>query len=159
MRPAPDTHKQLEAFMRARLKDPQLSLPTFKLYGGRFGSLVTKTLKIGAITFGRRIIVTPQLVKRDEAGRACVPAWLLAHEGTHVLQYERAGVFGFLASYLRDYFKLLFGGRKIDALARMEAYRAIAHEQDAREAEQDYRRWCQENAVEGDENTLLPLEL
>ena len=157
MRLTPETHKHVEEFMRARLADPQLSLPPIKMYGGRFGRVVTKTLKIGAITLGRRIIVTPNLVKTDEQGRVCVPGWLLAHEGTHVIQYERAGLFGFFAQYLRNYFKILFGSRKMDAKARMEAYRAIAQEQDARDAEQDYKKWLADNALQGDENSLLTL--
>ena len=144
--------------MRARLRDPQLKLPPIELYGGRLGRVVTENLKIGAITFGRRIIVTPNLLKTDGEGRTCVPAWLLAHEGTHVLQYERAGMLGFFASYLRSYFKTLFGSRQLDAQARMAAYRSIEQEEDAREAEDDYRRWCEEQGLEGDENSLLPLE-
>jgi hypothetical protein len=145
--------------MRARLKDPQLRLPRIKLYGGRFGRVVTKNLNIGAITLGRRIIVSPNLVKTDAEGRMCVPAWLLAHEGTHVMQYERAGLFGFFASYLGNYFRIMLAGRKFSGRAHNAAYFAIEQEQDAREAEYDYRRWCEENGIEGDQHTLLPLDL
>lgn len=157
MRLTTDTHKHVEEFLRARERDPQVSFPPIKIYGGKFGRLVTKTFKIGAITLGRRIIVTPNLVKTDEQGQVFVPAWLLAHEGTHVLQYERAGMFGFLVSYLREYFKILVGSRKLDAAARMDAYRNIHHEKDARDAEQDYKKWMRENALDGDENSWLNL--
>lgn len=143
--------------MRARAKDPQIKLPPIQIYGGRLARLFTQTFKIGAITFGRRIIVKPALFRTDERGEVQVQAWLLAHEGTHVLQYQQAGMLGFFASYLREYFKILFGSRKLDAKARMEAYRNIRHEKDARDAEQDYRRWMQESGLEGDENSWLSL--
>jgi len=68
---------------------------------------VTRTLKIGASTFGRRVLVSPALARRDASQRLIVPGWLVAHEAVHVLQYERAGFVGFLVSYLKGYRRAL----------------------------------------------------
>lgn len=153
MRLTPETKRHVEEFMRFYFGDPQLSFPPIEMYGGKFGRLVTKTFKIGAITFGRRIIVSPNWVGVGEDGRPNVPGWLLAHEGTHVIQYERAGMLGFFASYLKDYFRILRQGRKLDAEARNLAYRAIRQEEEAREAERAYEKW-----LDGKPPQPLPLE-
>lgn len=147
MRLSPEAHRQVEEFMRVYFRDPQLKLPSIKIYGGKLGRLVTKLLNISAITIGRRIIVTPQLVRRDEAQRVTLPGWLLAHECAHVMQYERAGMLGFLASYLNEYVKTLRLSRKLDAGARNTAYRAIRHEREARAAEAEYAEWLAAGAA------------
>lgn len=141
MQLTPETHRHLEDFMRVYFNDPQLTLPPVRMYGGRFARFFTRTFKIGAITIGRRIVVTPNLVLPMEDGQWGVPGWLLAHEGTHVIQYQRAGLFGFLGSYLKDYFKTLRKGLKMDAKSRNEAYRAIRQEEHARAAEEAYEQW------------------
>jgi hypothetical protein len=98
-------------------------------------------LKISAITFGRRVIVSPALVRRDDRRRLIIPGWLLAHEAIHVLQYERNGFLRFLIAYLRAYLRALREQKGIGAAARMNAYLAIEEEQSAREAERAYRVW------------------
>lgn len=135
--------------MRVHFRDPHLKFPSIKVYGGKFGRLVTRALDIGAITIGRRIIVSPQLVERDaDACRVTMPGWLLAHECVHVMQYERAGMLGFLVSYVNEYFKTLRLSRNFDAGARNAAYRAIRHEQEAREAEAEYAEWVAARTAE-----------
>ncbi len=82
---------------------------------------MTYAFRIGAITFGRHILVKPALIERAEDGRLIVPAWLVAHETTHVLQYTDAGFVGFIVAYLRDYFNCLREFGKWNSAARMTA--------------------------------------
>ena len=140
MKLAHESHARVEEFLRQHLGDPGLRLPAFSLYTGRFAWLLMKGLKMGAITFGRHIFVSPALVGRSEDGRAIVPGWLIVHESVHVLQYERVGYLRFFFEYLRGYWRALRASGKWDAAGRMEAYLAIAAECDAREAEHAYRR-------------------
>lgn len=131
----------MEDFHRVFGGDEGLRLPPVHLYKGRVSRWLTHTFHIGAITFGRHIFVKPELVKQDDEGRWTVPAWLLAHETTHVLQYERAGFVRFLISYLWDYWHCLRRQQKWDASARLEAYMAIKVEAIARQAEIAYAAW------------------
>jgi hypothetical protein len=71
---------------------------------------------------------------------------LIAHETTHVLQYEEAGFVGFLISYLRDYWCCLRQQKRWDAAARMEAYQTIKAECAARDAEGAYAAWAEKQA-------------
>ena len=93
---------------------------------------------MSGITFGRHVFVRSSFVKRDAAGRATMPGWLLVHEATHVLQYEERGFARFLRGYLRGYWRALRAGRRWDAAGHMAAYRAIAEEREARAAERAY---------------------
>ncbi|HEX8473755.1 MAG TPA: hypothetical protein VF666_06950 [Pyrinomonadaceae bacterium] len=147
MRLSPETHRHIEEFLRVHFSDAQLKLPRIKIYGGKFGRFITTHLKIGAITIGSRIVVSPKLVGRDALGRVTLPGWLLAHECVHVMQYKHAGLIGFFVAYLREYFKTLRVSGKLDAAARNDAYRAIRHEREAREAEDEYARWLAEQAT------------
>jgi hypothetical protein len=131
----------MEAFHRHFGGDETLRLPPVHLYNGRVSRWVTNTFHIGAITFGRHVFIDPELTRRDTGGRWAAPAWLVAHETTHVLQYEAAGVVSFLISYLLDYWRGLRRQKRWDAAARMEAYSAIKAERAAREAERAYARW------------------
>lgn len=140
MRLSTDTHKQVEEFLRATSGDPHLRFPPIRVYGGRLSRLLTKTFKIGAITIGRHIVVSPNLMERDGEGRVRVPGWLLAHEGTHVMQYEQAGLFRFLRSYLREYWQSMRKG-KWTKEAHKEAYLNLSTEVAARAAEEAYAAW------------------
>jgi hypothetical protein len=133
-----ESHREVEEFFRVYMSRPELALPPFHVYAGPFARLLTEPAKVGAITLGRRVFVRPSLVKRDLTGRASVPAWLLVHEATHVLQYAERGVLRFLFGYLRGYFCGLMEGKGFDAAARTAAYMAIPEERAAREAERAY---------------------
>lgn len=123
-------------------------MPRVYVYAGGFAGLLTRVAGgVGAITFGRRVFVKPSLVRKDSKGRASLPAWLLVHEATHVLQYEERGMLRFLAGYLRGYFRgLKEEGKGFGSAARNKAYLAIPEECAAREAERAYvesrRRSC-----------------
>jgi hypothetical protein len=157
---AADSHKHIEAFHRYFAGDEKLRLPPVYLYKGRVARWVTHRFHIGAITFGRHVFVKPELIKQNEEGRWTVPAWLVAHETTHVLQYEAAGFVGFLASYLRDYWRSLRRQEKWNAAARMAAYFAIEVECAAREAESAYAAWKSRDEGRGmrDEGVAIQLE-
>jgi hypothetical protein len=139
-----DSHQHIEAFHRHFGDDKALRLPPVHLHHGRVARWVTHAFHISAITFGRHVFIKPELTTRDERGRWTAPAWLVAHETTHVLQYEEAGFVRFLISYLLDYWRGLRRLKRWDAAARMEAYSAIKVECAAREAERAYARWLHE---------------
>jgi len=138
MRLSGESHREVEEFFRKHRSEPGLVLPQFHVHAGPFARLLTESAKVGAITFGRRVFVRPSLIKRDSDGRASVPAWLLVHEATHVLQYAERGMLRFLAGYLRGYFRGLKEEKGFDAAARTAAYMAIPEERAAREAEHAY---------------------
>lgn len=141
MRLAAESHRLIEEFLRDRFRLEMLKLPPMRLYRGRLARWLTGTFQIGAITFGRRIFVEPGMVTRDEAGRLKVPGWLLAHEATHVWQYQSAAWAGFLFSYLGGYWRALRVQRKWGREARLAAYLAIMEECEARESETAYAVW------------------
>jgi Domain of unknown function (DUF4157) len=151
MRLAVDSHRLIEEFLRERFGLETLKLPPLSLYHGRVARWVTSTFRIGAITFGRRIFVAPKMVTTDATGRLRIPGWLVAHEATHVWQYECAGFAGFLASYLAGYWRALRGQRKWGREARQAAYLAIREECEARESETAYAVWI---ALKGDGPTV-----
>ncbi|HYY58219.1 MAG TPA: DUF4157 domain-containing protein [Pyrinomonadaceae bacterium] len=141
MRLAVESQRLMEEFLRERFRLETLKLPPLSLYRGRVASWLTNTFRIGAITFGRRIFVAPKMVTPDETGRLKVPGWLVAHEATHVWQYECAGFAGFLSSYLAGYWRALRAQRKWGREARQAAYLAIREECEARESETAYAVW------------------
>jgi hypothetical protein len=147
MKLAAKSQAHLEVFLREHLGDESLRLPSLIVYCGRFAGLVTRLIGVGAITFGRFILVSPRLAARDERGRLIVPGWLMAHEVMHVVQYGRAGVINFLIEYFVGYWRTLREGKKLNAAARMRAYLSIAEECDARAAESAYKAWLSRAAV------------
>ncbi len=133
------TVKELQHFFRQHLNDCELRLPPITIHAGLSASLMMKAVGMGAITFGRHVFIRPALVKKDDEGRLCIPGWLLAHEIAHVLQYEQKGYLRFFRDYLRGYWRALRAGKSWVAQGRMVAYKAIAEELSAREAEHAYR--------------------
>ena len=137
------SHKHIEDFHRHFGRDEALRLPPVYLYNGRVSRWITHTFHIAAITFGRRIFVKPEFVRQNQDGKWTAPAWLVAHETTHVLQYEEAGFVRFLISYLLDYWRSLRIEKGWNARARLAAYCAIKVECEAREAEAAYAAWVE----------------
>ncbi len=121
MKLAAVSHAQLQSFLRYHFKDDTLNVPHIYVYTGSFARFVTRTLKIGAITFGRRVLVSPALVGRDASQQLIIP--------------------GFLVSYLKGYWRALRGQKGYGSAARMNAYLAIEEEKMAREAERAYQVW------------------
>lgn len=154
---APESHKQIEAFLREHLQREGLTLPPVHIYSGRLARWLTGRLQILAITFGRRIIVASKVLGRDAEGRLTVPASLIAHEATHVVQYQEAGMIGFLFSYLREYWRALREHRQgWKKGARNAAYFAIKHERQAYEAESAYTIWVELAKMSGVETASSP---
>ena len=151
MRLAPESHRQIEAFLRQRRGSESLRLPPVTVYSGRLSNLFTGTFRILAITLGRRVFVSAKVVRRDERGRLTVPAALLAHEAVHVLQYSEAGFLGFLFSYLREYWRELRAQPGWGRAARQAAYFAIRQEREAYEAEGAYHTWAEIVRLKGDD--------
>jgi hypothetical protein len=142
MKLARESHGRLEKFFREYFDDPQLVLPPIYLHRGRVARLVTKQLRVGAITIGRHILLSPDRVALDD-GNLCTKGWLVAHEATHVLQYEREGYVRFFFKYFYNYWRALHGGGKWDGEARMNAYLAIEAERIAHEVERAYQVWSE----------------
>jgi len=140
MKLARESHRRLERFFREYFDDPQLKLPPIYLHRGRIARLVTKQLRIGAITIGRHILLSPNRVTQAE-GNLCTKGWLVAHEAAHVLQYEREGYVRFFFRYFYGYWLALRAGGKWDREARMNAYLAIEAEREAHEVERAYQAW------------------
>jgi hypothetical protein len=140
MRLARATHEELERFFRVYRDDAALRLPPIEIHGGVAGRLMTLLAGgVGAITFGRHVFVSPQLMRRDADGLLRMPGWLLAHEAAHVLQYAERGWARFLRDYLSGYFGALrAGGRGWNRAARVAAYLAIREECEARAAEEAF---------------------
>jgi hypothetical protein len=139
MKLAADAHLEIERFLRRHFLDPELRLPSPHVHTGWFARCLMKAIKMGAVTFGRHIFVAPAFVERDAEGKIVVPAWLIAHESTHILQYQEAGYIKFFYHYLRGYWRALVEGGKWDASGRMAAYKAIAAEREAHAVEDAYR--------------------
>jgi hypothetical protein len=138
---APESQRRLEKFFRHHLRDESLRLPRVKFYAGRFTGLLTKTFRIGAITFGSRVFVAPRLICRGANSRLTLPAKLAVHEATHVLQYRRVGVVPFLFLYLRDYARALSREAGRAGARHRAAYLAISFEVEARAAAESYDAW------------------
>lgn len=144
MRLSPKSQQLVEEFLRERFRLETLQLRPIYIYHGRLALWITRTFRIGGITFGRHIFIAPGMITRDESGTLTVPGWLLVHEATHVWQYQLAGFIGFLVSYLGGYWRALRVEGKWDTDARTKAYLAIREECDARESEAIYSAWVAE---------------
>lgn len=128
------SHRRFEEFFRDFYGDDELVLPKIHIYSRRGSWLITTILKINGITIGRHIFIQPQFTWRDSQNRLCAPKDLIAHELTHSVQYARQGFFGFLKSYLGDFWKLLRKTKKWDFDSRHQAYLEIPQEIEARRA-------------------------
>ncbi len=152
MRLSADSHRRVERFLREHLNEPGLVLPPLRIYTGRFARLVTKALKVGAVTFGRHILFSPHKLVRDEAGRLVAPGWLVAHEALHVVQFAREGHARFLWGYVAEFWRLLRAGGAWGSEARNTAYLAISKELEAVKAQRAYQMWSERSGKVLDAN-------
>ncbi|MDX6271600.1 MAG: hypothetical protein QOD28_2823 [Acidobacteriota bacterium] len=141
MRLAEESRARLEQFFCWYERDEKLRLPVVFVHAGFWSHQLTRVLRIAAITVGRHIFVARKLIGRDVRGQLTMPGWLLAHEATHVRQYQREGFWPFLFNYAREYLAFLVRGGKFDAKARTKAYEQITREREAREVEAAYLKW------------------
>jgi hypothetical protein len=135
-----ECQRHLLRFLRHHGRDPRLDLPDLVIHWGRPAALLTRLLGASAVTFGRRVWISPRLVEPSAEG-AVISGALLAHEATHTLQYAAAGFLPFLLAYLRAYGRGLRREGAWSARGRTAAYHAIPAEQEAEAAEQAYREW------------------
>jgi len=147
MKIAAESRRKIEEFFRIYFKDENLVLPEFSIYCGFWARAICRTFKISGITLGRRIFIDPAFVTINLAeGKIYAPFQLIVHEATHVLQYAREGFFGFLIGYLKEWLAFLREQGKRDVQTRWQAYYAIKHEAEAREAATAYVEWKTELA-------------
>jgi hypothetical protein len=141
MRLSHKSHTQLESFFRDYYDDAELKLPEIRIFSKRAARLITKSNHVYAITFGRFIFVKPDILTRDSNDELYVSKELMAHEITHVLQYQKLGWLKFFYTYLSGYWKNLSKKEKWDFRARTEAYLEIPHEIEARFCATKFLEW------------------
>lgn len=142
MKLARGSHQRLEKFFREYFNDPELRLPRIYLHRGLLARLITKRLKVEAITIGRHIFLSPQRVTVVD-GCLSTKGWLVAHEAAHVLQYEREGYTRFLFRYFYGYLLALRGNGRWNREVSMNAYLAIEAERVAHDVERAYQAWSE----------------
>lgn len=140
MKLARESHLRLETFFREYFNEPELKLPPVYLHSGLMARLVTRWLRVGAVTFGRHILLSPREVTEAD-GLLRTKGWLIAHEATHVLQYEREGHLRFLFRYFYGYWRAMRAGGKWSKEASMSAYLAIEAERVAHQVQHAYQDW------------------
>lgn len=112
----------MRLFLEERLA---ADLGEVRFHGGRVGGGLCRLLRAGAVTFGRRVFVSPAAARRLASGGRRALA-LAAHEAVHVLQYRRDGFVPLVLRYVREY----LGGR-LRGLSHHLAYRSISYEREA----------------------------
>ena len=143
MRLSKDSKKRLEEFTKAFFQNEFESLPEMIIYAKRGADLLTRTLNVQGITFGKYVFLQPTLIWENERRQICAPKWLIAHEYAHVLQYRKLGTIKFLLTYFRDFLRGLKRFEKWDFNARLESYLEIPHEIEARRFEDEYLKWLE----------------
>jgi hypothetical protein len=134
-------HQELESFFRECFGNDKLNLPEIEIYGKRGARFVTRALSVHGITFGRHIFIKPSLISRNSKQKLSMSKELLAHEATHVLQYDKLGFLIFFYTYLKGYLAALKRKPKWDFQSRLEAYWEIPQEQEARECAAKFIEW------------------
>ncbi len=112
---------------------PTLNLDKIRLYsrGLRLGYLILLLNRANAITFGKRIYFTRGMLD-GLAHRGLAGITLIAHELTHVRQYQEIGSIKFLYLYLRDYLRSRINGKD-----HYSAYLNVVFEQEAYACERE----------------------
>jgi hypothetical protein len=141
------SRQKIEMFFREYLRDQNFRLPEVRFYAGKFSRHFTRVLKVQGITFGRRVLILPELVWKSEGNRHRLDEEIVVHEITHVLQYRREGFGRFLWKYLRDYRKNLRKAGERNFNTRLEAYLMIPFEIEARQTAADFVAWSKNKQV------------
>lgn len=139
-----ESRQKIEKFFREYLGDENFSLPEICFFAGKLSGFLAFVLKIHGITIGKHIFLAPELITLNQDNRKLLPKNLAIHEIVHVLQYRREGFFRFLLKYLTDYWRNLQKKRDWSAISRLEAYREISFEIEAREIAGQYLKWEKE---------------
>ena len=145
MRLSRKSHRKLESFFREHFKQEDLRLPEVDLFVKRGAGIITQVLKIYGITFGQFVFIRADFLYRNENHELCISKELLAHELTHVLQYEKLGWFRFFYTYLKGYWTALKRKENWGLAARNQAYLEIPHEVEARECAAKFLEWIAKN--------------
>lgn len=143
MKLAENSQQRLQTFFRETLSDESFRLPIVNFYAGRFSRIFTLILQVHGITFGRYILIMPDLIVKDFENRRRLSPELAAHEIVHVLQYKKEGFAKFFYKYLTGYLKNLRTKNNWNADSRHEAYREIPFEREAREIAAEFVSWNQ----------------
>lgn len=141
MKLAETSHQKLEMFFREYLNDEEFRLPIIYFYVGKFTNFFTNFISVHGITFGRRIFIAPNLLSLNQNNLLKLPEELVAHEITHVLQYNREGFFKFFYKYLTNFWRNLKKKNKWDGESRQQAYLEIPFEVEARAVAARFVEW------------------
>jgi hypothetical protein len=136
-----ELHSQLEIFFREFFEDENLRLPEIEIFCNRGARFVTKLISVHGITFRRFIFIKPDLICRNPELKLCISRNLLAHEATHVMQYQKLGTLKFLYRYFKSYFLNLKRSKDRNFNSRMQAYLDIPFEREARAGGTDFVEW------------------
>lgn len=141
MKLAENSHRKIEKFFQDFLGDEDFSLPGICFFAGKFSGFLAFVLRIQGLTVGNRVFLAPGLIMLRQDNRKLLPKDLIVHEIAHVLQYQREGFLRFLLKYLNDYWKNLRKKKDWSAISRLEAYREIPFEIEARQIAEEYLKW------------------
>ncbi len=111
--------------------------------------MFTLILHVHGITFGRHIFIKPKLITKDFENRRKLSLELVAHEIVHVLQYKKEGTIKFFYKYLTSYWRNLQTKKNWNADSRLEAYREIPFEREAREIAAKFVEWNRNKKITG----------
>lgn len=142
MRLTVQSYQRLQDFLRQYYGDAALRLPEIDWRVGAVARGVTQLNGISAITFGCRVLLAPHAVWQDEAGAWRIAGRLVAHEATHVLQYQRQGWGRFLYGYLSEYAQAMRQATQWNAATHFQAYANLNAEREAQAVEDAYAAWC-----------------
>ena len=138
------SHEKLQQFFRVHFGDDSFTLPKIRFYSGKATNFVTRRFRIDGITFGRRVYIQPERIRKEGPKKLRISGALAVHEIAHVLQYRRDGFIRFLVKYLTNYRRNLKDSATKDENARLQAYLDIGYEIEARRAASEYVRWSAE---------------
>ena len=130
-----------EFFVEEGWIDSVDEFPDVFVYCGDGARFVTRLMMAEGITFGSHIFIDPKFLLKDKKGRDVISRSLLAHEIVHVMQYEKAGVFGFLKNYVGHFLAGYLKKGNLNAKNWYAAYLAIPDEVEAREYAAKFIKW------------------
>jgi hypothetical protein len=142
MRLTPESHQRLQLFFRQHWGERALVLPVIDWDVSAAARWVVQASGVTAMTLGTRVLLDKKALRRDAGGSYWLHSSLAAHEATHVLQYQRQGLTGFLWRYLGDYADQMRQAARWNTETHFRAYAAIGAEQEAQEIEAAYLRWA-----------------
>ena len=141
MRLSGSAHKLYAEFFSECELCEVVEFPKIEVYVRRGSWLLTNTIMVDGITFGRHVFINPKLTSRTEDGLLTISKELIAHELVHVLQYRREGMWLFFWNYVSDFARAFRKKKKWNTQTWFETYLDLPHEREAREIASEFSGW------------------